>query len=117
MKGVRGSIFCFSIDGTSHHAWPGVEFSFSAALKCRLCFKTPRCAWTLRSMVVLPVHFIWKSISDMKYLYMGNHINNLVFAGVMAFDEVSSYFSKCVELLRRKDFCHWKGRVPPGAAA
>lgn len=36
-------------------------------------------------MVILHVYFIWKSISDMKYLYTRNHLNYLKFAGIMAF--------------------------------
>lgn len=87
---LGAAIFYFYIDGMYNHAWLHVEFSFSVTLKCCLYFtflyfKTARCTRTLLSVVILHVYFIWKSISDMKYLYTRNHLNNLVFAGIMAF--------------------------------
>lgn len=62
-----------------------MEFSFLEALKCCPCLGTTGCTWTLLSVVILHVYFIWKSISDMKYLYTRNHLNYLKFAGIMAF--------------------------------
>lgn len=37
------------------------------------------------SMFILHVHFIQKSISDMKYLCTRNHLNYLKFADIIAF--------------------------------
>lgn len=41
--------------------------------------------WTLLSVVILHVHFIWKSILDIKYLYTRSHLNYLQFTGKMVF--------------------------------
>lgn len=60
-----------------------MEFSFSD--ECCPYLGTIGCTWTLLSVVILHVYFIWKSISDMKYLYTRNHLNYLKFAVIMAF--------------------------------
>ena len=61
------------------------QFSLSVAVRCCLYFGTPECTRTLLSVVILHVHFIQKSISDVKYLYTRSHLNYLMFASIMAF--------------------------------
>lgn len=84
-NGTQRQQFYLYVDGTCNHVWLCVEFSLSVALRCCLYFGTPECTRTLLSVVILHVHFIRKSISDVKYLYTRNHLNYLMFASIMAF--------------------------------